>query len=153
MPTSPFNVVIVGAGTGGLALAQGLKGVSMVHGPMGFMCIIHVMRFKWDTAGELKNGIGRTDAELIKAWPGLLYDNSRDYIMWGFAAVDHWLPQDVTSMSGAKIQQLVLDLTADWHPNLRKIFASGDPNSSFPLKIRTSEPDPTVADHQRHPAR
>jgi 2-polyprenyl-6-methoxyphenol hydroxylase-like FAD-dependent oxidoreductase len=142
MPTSPFNVVIVGAGTGGLALAQGLKGVSMVHGPMGFMCIIHVMRFKWDTAGELKNGIGRTDAELIKAWPGLLYDNSRDYIMWGFAAADHWLPQDVTSMSGAKIQQLVLDLTADWHPNLRKIFASGDPNSSFPLKIRTSEPIP-----------
>jgi 2-polyprenyl-6-methoxyphenol hydroxylase-like FAD-dependent oxidoreductase len=119
-----------------------IEGVSMVHGPMGFMCIIHVMRFKWDTAGELKNGIGRTDAELIKAWPGLLYDNSRDYIMWGFAAADHWLPQDVTSMSGAKIQQLVLDLTADWHPNLRKIFASGDPNSSFPLKIRTSEPIP-----------
>jgi 2-polyprenyl-6-methoxyphenol hydroxylase-like FAD-dependent oxidoreductase len=119
-----------------------IEGVSMVHGPIGFMCIIHVMRFKWDIAGELKNGIGGTDAELIKAWPGLLYDNSRDYIMWGFAAADHWLPADVTRMKGAEIQQLVLDLTADWHPNLRKIFALGDPGSSFPLKIRTSEPIP-----------
>jgi 2-polyprenyl-6-methoxyphenol hydroxylase-like FAD-dependent oxidoreductase len=60
--------------------------------------------------------------------------------MWGFAAADHWLPQDVTSMKGGEIQHLVLDLTADWHPNLRKIFALGDPDSSFPLEIRTAEP-------------
>jgi 2-polyprenyl-6-methoxyphenol hydroxylase-like FAD-dependent oxidoreductase len=119
-----------------------IQGVSMVHGPKGFMCIFHVMQFKWDTAGELKGGIGRSDAELIKAWPGLLYDNSRDYVMWGFAAADHWLPEAVTSMHGAELQQLVLDLTADWHPNLRKIFALGDPDSSFPLRIRTSEPIP-----------
>jgi 2-polyprenyl-6-methoxyphenol hydroxylase-like FAD-dependent oxidoreductase len=51
-------------------------------------------------------------------------------------------PPDVTSIKGAEIQHLVLDLTADWHPDLRKIFALGDPNSSFPLKIRTSEPIP-----------
>jgi 2-polyprenyl-6-methoxyphenol hydroxylase-like FAD-dependent oxidoreductase len=119
-----------------------IEGVSMVHGPKGFMCIFHVMQFKWDTTGELKHGIGRTDAELIKAWPGLLYDNSRDYIMWGFAAADHWLPKDVTSMKGAEIQHLVLDLTGDWHPNFRKIFTLGDPDSSFPLRIRTSEPIP-----------
>jgi CubicO group peptidase (beta-lactamase class C family) len=30
--------------------------------------------FKWDTAGELKNGSGGTDAELIEAWLGLLND-------------------------------------------------------------------------------
>jgi 2-polyprenyl-6-methoxyphenol hydroxylase-like FAD-dependent oxidoreductase len=119
-----------------------LEGVSMVHGPKGFMCIFHVMQFKWDMAGELKHGIGGTDAELIKAWPGLLYDNSRDYIMWGFAAADHWLPDDVTSMHGAELQRLVLDLTGDWHPNFRRIFALGDPDSSFPLRIRTSEPIP-----------
>jgi 2-polyprenyl-6-methoxyphenol hydroxylase-like FAD-dependent oxidoreductase len=119
-----------------------LEGVSMVHGPKGFMCIVHVMQFKWDTHGELRHGIGRTDAELIRAWPGLLYDNSRDYIMWGFAAADHWLPEDVTRMKGAALQRLVLDLTGDWHPNLRRIFALGDPASSFPLRIRTSEPIP-----------
>jgi 2-polyprenyl-6-methoxyphenol hydroxylase-like FAD-dependent oxidoreductase len=119
-----------------------IQGVSMVHGPKGFLCIVHVMQFKWDRAGELKGGIGGSDAELIKAWPGLLYDNSRDYIMWGLAAADHWLPKDVTSRKGAELQQLVLELTGDWHPNLRKLFALGDPDSSFPLQIRTSEPIP-----------
>jgi len=117
-----------------------LRGVSMVHGRKGFMCIFHVMQFKWDTNGQLKQGIGRTDAELINSWPGLLYDNSRDYIMWGFAAADTWLPDNVTHMRGKEIQQLVLDMTEDWHPDFRRIFALGDPGSSFPLAIRTSEP-------------
>lgn len=119
-----------------------LRGVSMVHGDKGAMCIFHVMQFKWDGDGELKHGIGSTDAKLINNWPGLLYDNSRDYIMWGFAAADTWLPEDVTSMRGRAIQQLVLDLTTDWHPDFRQIFALGDPDSSFPLAIRTSEPIP-----------
>jgi 2-polyprenyl-6-methoxyphenol hydroxylase-like FAD-dependent oxidoreductase len=117
-----------------------IEGVSMVHGPKGFMCIFHVMQFKWDTNGELKHGIGGTNAEAIKHWPGLLYDNSRDYIMWGFAASDQWLPDNVSSMRGAEIQHLVMDMTTEWHPNFRKIFSLGDPGSSFPLIIRTSEP-------------
>ncbi|MFF4403277.1 FAD-dependent oxidoreductase [Streptomyces sp. NPDC001404] len=117
-----------------------LDGVTMLQGPKGFMCIIHVMQFPWDTNGELKDGIGRTEAELIRQWPGLLYDNSRDYIMWGFAAADHWLPADVMQRKGGEAQQLAQQLTADWHPDLRKLFALGDPNSCFPLKIRTSEP-------------
>jgi 2-polyprenyl-6-methoxyphenol hydroxylase-like FAD-dependent oxidoreductase len=119
-----------------------LRGVNLVHGDKGSMCIVHVMQFKWDTNGELKHGIGGTDAELIKNWPGLLYDNSRDYIMWGFAAADTWLPDNVTRLRGREIQQLVLDMTADWHPDFRRIFALGDPESSFPLAIRTSEPIP-----------
>ncbi|MEV4111690.1 NAD(P)/FAD-dependent oxidoreductase [Nonomuraea sp. NPDC049695] len=118
------------------------EGVSMVHGPKGFMCVIHVMRFKWDADGRPRTGIGTTDAEAIAAWPGMLYDNSRDYIMWGFAASERWLPRDISRMRGADIQRLVLEMTQDWHPNLRTIFSLGDPGSSFPLTIRTSEPIP-----------
>jgi hypothetical protein len=130
-----------------------IDGVSMVHGPKGCMCIFHVMQFKWDKAGELKHGIGRTDAELIKAWPGLLYDNSRDYIMWGFAAADHWLPEDVTSMKGAEIQQLVLDLTGDWHPNLPQDLRAWRPRQQLLAQNPHLRADPAVADHQRHHAR
>ncbi|MER6666881.1 NAD(P)/FAD-dependent oxidoreductase [Amycolatopsis japonica] len=116
------------------------KGVTLTHGPKGAICIFHVMRFKWDTDGELKNGIGGTDAEVISNWPGMLYDNSRDYIMWGYATSDWWLPENIMTMRGQEAQDLVLEMTADWHPNLRRIFELGDPGSSFPLAIRTSEP-------------
>jgi len=30
--------------------------------------------------------VGGNDAELIEQWPGLLFDNTRDYINWGFWA-------------------------------------------------------------------
>jgi 2-polyprenyl-6-methoxyphenol hydroxylase-like FAD-dependent oxidoreductase len=129
-------------GTRALLPERMIRGVSLVHGDKGFICIFHVMQFKWDADGHVKNDIGTTDAELIRSWPGLLYDNSRDYIMWGFAAADTWLPDNVTRIRGQQVQQLVLDLTPDWHPDFRKIFSLGDPGSSFPLPIRTSEPIP-----------
>ncbi|MGB3440125.1 MAG: NAD(P)/FAD-dependent oxidoreductase [Actinophytocola sp.] len=116
------------------------KGVTLAHGPKGAICIYHVMRFKWDADGELKHGIGGTDADAIKDWPGMLYDNTRDYIMWGWATSDWWLPEDVMTLRGKEIQDLVVQMTRDWHPNLRRIFELGDPDSSFPLAIRTSEP-------------
>lgn len=31
---------------------------------------LHVMEFKWDQDGGIKDGIGGNDAELISAWPG-----------------------------------------------------------------------------------
>lgn len=116
------------------------RGITLAHGPQGAICIFHVMRFKWDERGEIKGGIGQSDAEAIRDWPGLLYDNTRDYIMWGYAKSDWWLPDDVLTLRGKEIQDLVLELTPDWHPNLRRIFELGDPGSSFPLAIRTSEP-------------
>lgn len=118
------------------------KGVTLTHGPKGAICIIHVMRFKWDTNGELKHGIGGTDADAIKNWPGLLYDNSRDYINWGFWAAADKLPADVLDLHGKELMQLVTDLTPGWHPNLHKLFSLADPDSLFAIRIRTSEPVP-----------
>ena len=69
-----------------------IEGVSMVFAPKGYSCILHVMEFKWDREGNLKGGIGGNNAELISRWPGLLYDNTRDYINWGFAASSRRLP-------------------------------------------------------------
>ena len=59
------------------------QGISMIQAPKGYFCILHVMEFKWDRSGKIKNGIGGTDAELIEIWPGLQFDNTRDYINWG----------------------------------------------------------------------
>src|SRR5882757_5032477 len=71
------------------------KGISLVFAPKGMFCILHVMEFPWDQQGHTKGGIGRADAELLRQWPGLLYDNTRDYINWGFAASAKRLPANV----------------------------------------------------------
>ncbi|MEU8825847.1 NAD(P)/FAD-dependent oxidoreductase [Streptomyces sp. NPDC048636] len=117
-----------------------LNGVSLVIGPNGNTCVYHAMRFPWHAPGAPKDGIGSTDAALISNWPGMQFDNTRDYIMWGFAAAAKDLPPDILDMNGTQLQHLVRQRTASWHPDLRKLFALADPNSCFPLNIRTSVP-------------
>ena len=115
-------------------------GVTMVFAPHGYSCILHVMEFPWDEAGAPRSGIGSTDTELIKTWPGLQFDNSRDYIMWGFAGARRNLPADIDTMTGPQLHALVLEHTRSWHPHLRELFTLADPASCFPLSIRTSVP-------------
>jgi 2-polyprenyl-6-methoxyphenol hydroxylase-like FAD-dependent oxidoreductase len=116
-------------------------GISMVLAPKGYGCILHVMEFKWDRNG-VKAGIGGNDADLIGRWPGLLFDNTRDYINWGFSAAAPHFPADLMSLRGADLVQLVLALTEDWHPALRELFARSDASTCFPINIRTSVPIP-----------
>lgn len=117
-----------------------LNGVSMVIGPHGNSCIYHVMRFPWDESGAPKAGIGATETALIKKWPGLQFDNTRDYIMWGFAAAAKDLPADVLTMSGPELHRMVQQRTSAWHPDLRRLFTMAEPTTCFPLNIRTSVP-------------
>jgi 2-polyprenyl-6-methoxyphenol hydroxylase-like FAD-dependent oxidoreductase len=122
------------------------QGISIVQAPKGYFCILHVMEFKWDRSGKIKNGIGETDAELIKIWPGLQFDNTRDYINWGFSASADKFPADVMERRSDDLVRLVRDMTPDWHPNLRRLFELTDPSTCFPISIKTSVPlDPWQA--------
>jgi 2-polyprenyl-6-methoxyphenol hydroxylase-like FAD-dependent oxidoreductase len=116
------------------------QGLSLVFAPKGRFCIWHVMEFKWDTTGQVKGGIGGNDAELIEKWPGLLFDNTRDYINWGFWAATDKYPPGVMDLRGEDLIRLVLDMTPGWHPNMRRLFGLADPGSCFPITIRTSVP-------------
>lgn len=116
------------------------SGLSMVFAPKGYGAVIYVMEFPWDTDGAPKADLGSADAELIATWSGLTFDNSRDYITTGFGAAARWLPAEVMGMTGPDLQRLVGELTAKWHPDLRKLFALADPMSFFPINIRTSVP-------------
>ena len=116
--------------------------VSMILAPKGYFCIIHVMEFPWAQDGTPKTDIGGNDETLLSKWPGLLYDNTRDYIMWGFSADSRYLPDNVMEMSGENLQKVVMGMTKSWHPNMRKLFIMADQNSIFPLNIRTSVPLP-----------
>ncbi len=118
------------------------QGIGLVVAPKGYSCILHTMEFGWDREGRVKSGIGGNDAALIDQWPGLLFDNTRDYINWGFWASTDKFPQGVLKKSPEELIKLVLDMTPDWSPNLRKLFSMGDPQTTFPINIRTSVPIP-----------
>ncbi|MFF7441916.1 FAD-dependent oxidoreductase [Streptomyces sp. NPDC008122] len=117
-------------------------GIGLVLAPRGYSCILHTMEFPWDGDGRPKNGVGGNDADLVRQWPGLLFDNTRDYVNWGFWASTDKFPPDVLKRDGRQLIELVREMTADWHPNLRELFRLADPSTCFPISIRTSVPVP-----------
>ena len=118
------------------------EGLSLVFAPKGYFNIFHVMEFKWDREGHAKQSIGGNEKDLIDNWPGLLYDNTRDYINWGFAAATDRFPPDVMKMRGTELANLVLEMTPDWAPNYRELFRLTEPSTCFPINIMTSKPIP-----------
>ena len=116
------------------------EGISIVTAPRGFACILHVMEFQWDRDGHVKSGIGGNTEELIRRWPGLQFDNTRDYINWGLSATRDKLPANIMELSGRELIKVALDVTPGWHPNLRRLFELTDPGTCFPVNIWTSVP-------------
>jgi 2-polyprenyl-6-methoxyphenol hydroxylase-like FAD-dependent oxidoreductase len=118
-----------------------LNGISLVMAPRGYGAIIHVMEFPWDRDG-VKPGIATSDANLLARWPGLLFDNTRDYAMWGFNAATHRFPADLLQRQGADLLPVIERMTRGWHPDWRTMLALSDPSTCFPVNIRTSAPIP-----------
>jgi len=116
------------------------RGVTMVMAPRGFGGIIHVMEFPWDSRGEVKAGIGSSDAELVAQWPGLRFDNTRDYISWGIWASIDKFPANFRDLSNADLLDFTKRATAKWAPQWRRLLELSDPGSVFPVSIRTSVP-------------
>jgi 2-polyprenyl-6-methoxyphenol hydroxylase-like FAD-dependent oxidoreductase len=128
------------AESGRLVPRKAFYGISMVMAPRGFNCILHVMEFPWTGNKAPKAGVGSSDAELIASWPGLLFDNTTDYINWGFAAAAPRFPRGVMQHRGGDLMELVLRMTSDWSPNFRQLVRQTDPTTCFPVNIRTSVP-------------
>jgi 2-polyprenyl-6-methoxyphenol hydroxylase-like FAD-dependent oxidoreductase len=116
------------------------NGISLVMAPKGFGAILHVMEFKWDPNGGVKHGVGGNDAELISHWPGFLFDNTRDYIMWGVWAARRWFPADPATLSSDQQLGLAREMVKNWHPNMRRLMELTDPSTVFSVNIRTSVP-------------
>nr|BFE61303.1 hypothetical protein GCM10020063_058290 [Dactylosporangium thailandense] len=130
-----------------LLMPEGLfPGIGMVLAPRGMACILHWMEFPWTPDGRPKAGIGSSDRELLAAWPGLLFDNTRDYLNWGFWASTDKYPADVMRRSGTDLVRLVTSMTPRWDARLHRLFALTDASTCFPINIRTSvrvDPWPT----------
>ncbi|MFI5709145.1 FAD-dependent oxidoreductase [Kribbella sp. NPDC051620] len=116
------------------------EGITIVQAPRGFACILHVMEFQWDRDGKVKDGIGGNTEQLIRQWPGLQFDNTRDYMNWGLSATADKLPANVMDLRGEELIKVALDATPGWHLNLRRLFELTDPGTCFPVNIWTSVP-------------
>ena len=130
------------AQTRALLTPKMLHGLSLILAPKGYGAVIYAMEFPWDADGAPKTGIGSTDASLSARWPGLAFDNTRDYITIGFGGAAKRLPAGVMDLKAPELHQLVTELTRTWHPDLRQLIALADPLSFFPINIRTSVPVP-----------
>lgn len=111
-------------------------GIGFVLAKHGFTTILHVMELPWRQ--EHVGGIGGTDPAMLAAWPGVQFDNTRDYIMWGFSGAAKRLPRNFLEYRGEDAIQMILRQTHDWDPRLRELFRQTDPSTVFPINIRTS---------------
>jgi 2-polyprenyl-6-methoxyphenol hydroxylase-like FAD-dependent oxidoreductase len=132
--------VLITPETAELMPANLRPGIGLVLAPHGMASILHWMQFPWDRDGSVS--IGGNDAELLARWPGLLFDNTRDYINWGISAATRRFPADVMSRTGAELIDLTLAMTPTWSPRLRRLFELTDPTTTFAINIRTSVPVP-----------
>ncbi|WP_345379882.1 NAD(P)/FAD-dependent oxidoreductase [Pseudonocardia yuanmonensis] len=133
--------VALTGGNSGLLPERAMDGMSMLFDRRGQFGIVHAMRLPWRD-GAPREGIGAGDAALIEAWPGLLYDNTTDYLSWGLSTSRSLAPADVLDRRGADLHEVTLSLTEDWDPRWRELVATSDPTAALALSIRTSEPVP-----------
>ncbi|MGY4817289.1 FAD-dependent oxidoreductase [Pseudomonas chlororaphis subsp. piscium] len=116
-----------------------LDGITLINAPKGFGGFLRVMEFPWGAEG-VKEGVGSSDAELLERWPGLLFDNSRDYLMWVVWGALRNLPANPKSLGQPALLALATEITDGWHPNLRALIRASDPGTAFSVDVRTSVP-------------
>jgi 2-polyprenyl-6-methoxyphenol hydroxylase-like FAD-dependent oxidoreductase len=140
VPMTPESVALMPPGL--------FPGIGLILAPRGMACILHWMEFPWTADGRPKDGIGGNEAELIERWPGLLFDNTRDYLNWGLSAATARFPSDVLQLHGAGLMALATRMTPRWDERLHRLFALTDPGTCFPINIRTSvRVDPWPSDN------
>jgi len=99
------------------------------------------------TSHEFKPGheavgdIGVNDAA-IDEHAGLLFDNTKSYIMWALSGLREKLPPDdvLFKFDGEQLRTLINEAVAGWHPHFRTLFDLTDTTTLGVLPIRTSLP-------------
>jgi 2-polyprenyl-6-methoxyphenol hydroxylase-like FAD-dependent oxidoreductase len=115
------------------------RGISLVMAPRGMGGILHVMEFPWRREG-LDLAAGGNDAELIREWPGLLYDNTRDHIIWGVWAAKKNYVRDPANATQVERLEIAKAMTARWSARFRRLLELTDETTVFSINIRTSVP-------------
>jgi 2-polyprenyl-6-methoxyphenol hydroxylase-like FAD-dependent oxidoreductase len=118
------------------------SGAAFVAGaPGGHAMFLAVQEFDRQRIPVPARGIGADDAAAAEQ-PGLLFDNTSDYLMWGFTTQRHRYPagDQLETLDNAALQQVALRMIDGWHPDLRRLVAESDPATIAVLPIHTATP-------------
>jgi 2-polyprenyl-6-methoxyphenol hydroxylase-like FAD-dependent oxidoreductase len=116
-------------------------GMSMIMAPKGVGAIIHSLEFRWNRP-DWKGWVEDNSTNIIARWPGLVNEDTGDYIGWGVWASRKQFQSDPMSLTGVDLVGLAEEMTKAWHPNFRKLIRMTEPSSMHALNIRTSIPVP-----------
>lgn len=88
----------------------------------------------------LPAGIGGND-EAAELRPGMLFDNTRDYLFWGYIARREAYPAGALERAdGVELRDVVGSMIRGWHPGLRRLVAESDASTVAPVIIRSMGP-------------
>jgi salicylate hydroxylase len=71
--------------------------------------------------------------------PGLLFDNTQDYLFWAYAAKRASYPAEPTG-DGAQLRNMIASMIDGWHPALLRLVGECDPATVAPVIIRAMAP-------------
>ena len=94
-------------------------------------------------SGFLFTAIWQPDRRTVvqeSATNGFLLDNSTAYTFWAYADQTRRFPAETNALSGADLQNLVLDRTSSWAPELRKLIGGSDPTTVNAIQVRSATP-------------
>jgi 2-polyprenyl-6-methoxyphenol hydroxylase-like FAD-dependent oxidoreductase len=71
--------------------------------------------------------------------PGVLFDNTQDYVFWAYAANRATYPAEPAG-DGATLRDMITSMISGWHPALLRLVGESDPATVAPVIIRAMAP-------------
>lgn len=71
--------------------------------------------------------------------PGLLFDNTQDYVFWAYAARRAAYPAEPAG-DGTALRDTITSMISGWHPALLRLVGESDPATVAPVTIRATAP-------------
>ena len=104
--------------------------------------------FLFTAVFDRRNAVDATDGstgDVIRAMgldPALLFEGRHDYdyVFWTFIANRAAYPGHLRDLDGRGLRRLVGDMTAGWHPALRRLIAESDPGDMMLTVLKSSLP-------------
>jgi 2-polyprenyl-6-methoxyphenol hydroxylase-like FAD-dependent oxidoreductase len=117
-----------------------LDGATTILGPNGYGMFIalHELSQRSDAPPV---AIGGNDAAFQHP-PGLLFDNTSDYLFWAFIARREKFPfkEEPEHLDGPTLHKVALGIVQGWHPNLQQLVGQAEPSTVIYKPLRTATP-------------